>query len=446
MTQDGEHSVRQVLAVATFLVAFSLGCRKPDPVAEIRVSEGNEIGEDLPIAMSSGDWPWWRGPGQSGVSGDSQIPTRWSSTENMLWKRELPGSGHASPIICGDKILLATADEQEQTQSVLAFDRETGTQLWSTDAHKSGLMKKHQKNSHASATLACDGEQAYAAFINDGGLHVTAIDLNGEILWQTDVGPFNSEHGYGSAPVLFESLVIVNGDNLSGSFVAAVHRGSGKIVWRTRREGSGRHGSYATPIVAELSGKPQLLLTGLGRTVSYDPRTGSEIWTVEGPAEVTGNTPAVSESLAFVSGGYPEKEIVAVRTDGEGDVSKSHVAWRVSRGATYVPSPLYHNGLLYVVSDNGIATCFEADSGDQVWQERLQGSFTASPVLVDDRIIITNEAGRTFVLRAGREFEVLAENDLGERTLASPAVSNGKIFLRTEQNLYCLSEAASSAP
>lgn len=430
--------MRMPTAIVLLLAAVLAGCEKPTPAVEVSAPAAKALPEAPPIAIGPSDWPWWRGPDQSGHSA-ADVPAHWSPTQNILWKAEVPGIGHSSPTVCGEQILLTTADEQKQTQSLLAFDRGTGERLWSTVAHAGGLMPKHQKNSHASATRACDGRHVYAAFINDGGLHVTATDLEGRIIWRTKTGSFKSEHGYGSAPVLYQSLLIVNGDSLDGGFVAALHRGTGQIVWRIARESTGRHGSYATPVVAELGGRPQLLLTGFNRTMSYDPATGEVLWSAAGPAEVTGNTPAMSDRLVFTSGGYPEKELLAIRADGRGDVTDSHIVWRATRGVTYVPSPLYHDGLLFVINDNGIATCFEAETGKQVWRERLAGSFTASPILAGGRLYVTNEAGTTFVLRAGHEFEVLAENDLGERTLASPAVSDQKLFLRTERHLYCIS-------
>lgn len=298
------------------------------------------------------------------------------------------------------------------------------------------------KNSQASATPACDGTCVYSAFVHKGGLYVTATDLDGKRLWQSKAGDFTSEHGYGASPALHGSLVIVNGDNLKGCFLAGLDRATGKVVWKTERPTTGKHGSYGTPIVAELAGRPQLLLTGMGQVAAYDPATGKRLWTCTGPAEVTGCTPAFSDALVFATGGFPEKQLLAIRADGKGDVSASHVVWQTGKGVAYVPSPLYAAGRLYVVADNGIATCFDAASGQQLWQDRLQGAFTSSPILAGDRLYVTSEAGKTFVLRAGSKFEVLATNDLAESVLATPALAAGQIFLRTGNHLYCIGTKA----
>jgi outer membrane protein assembly factor BamB len=339
-------------------------------------------------------------------------------------------------------VILTTADEQAQKQLILAFDRTTGKELWKTVAHNGGFMAKHGKNSHASATPACDGERAYSVFINRNGLHVTATDLDGKIAWQTEAGTFGSEHGYGSSPVLYKSLVIVLGDNMKSSFIAALDRQTGKVVWRTDRKTTGQHGSYATPIVARVAGKPQLLVSGMESTTSYAPETGKQIWTCFGPAEVTANTPAFSDQLVFSSGGYPEKELLAIRANGTGNVTRSHVAWRTGKGVTYVPSPIYHAGLLYVVSDDGVTTCFDGKTGKENWKGRLQGNFSSSPVLAGNLLYVTNEAGKTYVFKTGPKFEVVAQNDLGDGGFASPSICGGQIFLRTERTLYCVGKPA----
>jgi outer membrane protein assembly factor BamB len=384
-----------------------------------------------------GDWPWWRGPALDG-SGDSGAPTSWSARENVHWKTLVPGRGHSSPIIHGERIFLTTADERTQKQSVLAFDRATGKQLWNTLVHTGGFPAMNPKNSQASATPACDGQRVYSAFVHKTALYVTATDMAGKRLWQSKAGDFSSEHGYGCSPVLFGSLVIVNGDSLRGSFIAALDCATGKIAWKTSRPTTGRHGSYGTPIIAELAGKPQLLLTGMGTVASYEPATGKLLWSCTGPAEVTGCTPACSDKLVFATGGFPEKQILAIRADGRGDVTASHVAWRTGKGVAYVPSPLHHDGRLYMVTDNGIATCFEAATGKQLWQDRLQGAFTASPVLAGGLLYFTNEAGKTFVLKAGPKFEIVATNDLGEAVMATPAICGGQVYLRTNRHLFCL--------
>jgi outer membrane protein assembly factor BamB len=301
-------------------------------------------------------------------------------------------------------------------------------------------MRMHGKNSHASATLAWDGTRLLAVFINSNALWLTAVSIEGQILWQQEAGPFRSEHGYGSSPALFQSLVIVSGDNAGSSFLAALDRETRKVVWRTSRERPGGHGNYSTPVVLEVAGKPQLLLHGHGKLTSYDPSTGELIWSCAGPSEVAACTVACSDDVVFASGGYPEKEILAVQADGRGDVSESHVIWRAAKGVTYVPSPIYHDGHLFLVNDQGIASCFAADTGKLVWQQRLKGDFSSSPVLADGKMFASNESGTTFVFDASPEFNLVAENRLGEGYFATPAFSGGQIFLRTTNQLCCIGE------
>ena len=394
--------------------------------------------EPLRPEVAPADWPWWRGPTLDGKSRDQSAPTKWSATENVVWKTAVPGRGHSSPVLWGDRVFLTTADEAKQTQRVLAFDRTTGKPLWDTVAHTGGFEMKHEKNSHASGTPACDGTRVYAVFVHAGALHVTATDLDGKVVWQTKAGPYEAQHGNGSSPVLHKGTLIVLADSMKGSFLAALDRATGEVVWKVDRPVTGRNGNYASPAVATLAGRPQLIVQGTRVTTSYDPDTGKTLWTCTGPAEVTGCTPAFDDRHVYATGGFPEKEILAVRADGSGDVTRTHVAWRSRKGVTYVPSPVYHDGRLFVVNDQGVATCFDARSGREVWSERLGGSFTSSPVLVGDLLFVTNEAGKTYVLKAGPKFDQVAVNDIGEGVLATPAVAGGKIYLRTAGHLYCI--------
>lgn len=430
---------QRALILGSIAGLFLSGCgRKYSESIDVEEVQAVSLPEAALPEPASADWPWWRGPNLTGRSRDRSAPTAWNASKNVIWKADVPGSGHSSPVVWGDKVFLTTADDRSQEQRVLAFERQTGKSLWSTAVHSGGLTRKHPKNTHASATPACDGQHVCSAFVNGTGLYVTAVDLEGKQVWQAQAGPFHAEHGYGSSPVLYKSLVIVNGDNVEGCFMAALERTTGKIVWRTRRKTTRRHGSYGSPVIATLAGKPQLLQTGMSEVTSYDPETGKLLWSCAGPAEVTANTVAFSDTLVFASGGYPEKELLAIRADGSGDVSKSHVVWRTGKGVTYVPSPIYHDGHLYVVNDSGVATCFEASSGKQVWQDRLDGSFSSSPVLVGDLLYVTNETGKTFVLKTGPKFEVIAGNELADGGFATPTVCGGRIFLRTNHHLWCI--------
>lgn len=433
--------MKACIAISSLLISgLLLGVWTPLSAGENEKEKTNEESNPA-LKIAKDDWPWWRGPSNDGKSRDRRVVTKWTATENVVWKTQVPGRGHSSPIVVGDRVFLTTADEEAKKQLILGFRRKNGELLWSTVAHEGEFLTKHPKNAHASATPASDGERVYSVFINREALYVTATDLDGRIVWQTRVGGFKSQHGYGSSPVLYKGLLIVNGDSLKGGFVAALHRHNGKIAWRVDRPTPGSNGSYGTPIVATLAGRAQLLLTGMGEVRSYDPDSGRLLWSCSGPAEVTACTPAFNDSLVLATGGYPEKEILAIRADGKGDVSKSHVLWRTNKGVSYVPSPIYHDGHFYVVSDNGIITCFEAETGQRVWQNRLEGDFSASPVLVGGLLYCTNEAGKTFVVKIGHEFEIVATNDLSDGGFATPAICGGQIFLRTNHFLYCLGNA-----
>ena len=430
--------MRIVLAVMACLI-LSLAVQADDSPRGGLVGQGEATAPTklLPPA-AQGDWPWWRGPERNGISADSNAVTKWSLKENVIWAASVPGRGHSSPIVIGKRVFLTTADDATQKQLILAFDRQTGAPLWSTLAHQGNFTRKYPKNTHASATQACDGGRLFSVFINADGLHVTATNLEGKQRWQTRAGDFQSLHGYGSSPVLYKNLVIVSGDNVKSCYLTALDAQSGKIVWHTERKVVGKYGNYGTPALALLNNKAQLLQAGLGQTASYDPETGKLLWSCAGPAEVSANTPTFNATMVFSSGGFPEKELRAIRADGTGVVTKTHLAWKADKGITYVPSPLYHAGLLYLVNDGGIATCFDAETGKQIWQERLQGNFSASPVLVGDLIYATSETGQTSIFKAARKFELVGTNSLQEPVMTTPAICGGQIFLRTASKLYCL--------
>jgi outer membrane protein assembly factor BamB len=418
------------------LLAFA-GCGAAAPAGDLAIRSPDRPTGETPVAVAT-DWPSWRGPNGDGVARDVDVPTTWSTTEHIRWQSPVPGRGHASPIVCGNRIFLSTADEEKQQHRLLAYDRSTGEPLWNILVHDGGFMHKHEKNSYASATPACDGEHIFATFLHDGAIWVSAVTLDGQIVWQVPAGPFTAEHGDSASPVFYKSAILVGADNLETSFVAALDRATGRILWRTPRESPGRHGSYGCPILATLAGRPQFLYAGHGYTASYDPDTGNELWKCTGPAECTGTTLAASADLAFASGGFPEHSLLAIRGDGSGDVTATNVAWQTHNGVTYVPSPVCHDGRLYVINETGVATCFDAASGSELWHKRLSGPFTASPIIAGGKLFITNEAGATFILAAGEKYELLATNDLASPVMATPAICGRQIFLRTADKLYCI--------
>jgi outer membrane protein assembly factor BamB len=438
----GFQAIRNVALVAILVYCACLGCsRGGGPL----VSEPNASPPQVEVALTSTDWPVWRGPQRNGTSGDAAAILQWGRDQNVLWRVDVPGQGHSSPIVTGDHVYLTTAIEEQQQQWVIAYRRDTGEEVWRALVHQGKLPKKHGKNSHASASAAWDGKRVYVLFIHDDSLFATALNPDGTIVWQEKVGSFQSEHGYGSSPALYNGRLYVNGDSLKDCFIAAVDTETGKVVWRTDRKTTGRHGSYATPVVATLAGKPQVILSGMGSTDAYDPETGALLWTVTGPAEVTACTVAYDDMKVYSSGGYPEKELLAIRADGRGDVTRSHIVWRTAKAVTYVPSPLYHQGRLYVVTDTGVAAALDSETGNILWQQRLQGDFSASPVLVGNFIYVSSEQGKTYVFRASDKFELVAVNDLKEPIFATLAVCGGRIYLRTAKALYCLGAETKAA-
>jgi outer membrane protein assembly factor BamB len=403
-------------------------------------------------ALAPTDWPWWRGPMRSSVSATGRPPVTWSESDAVRWKVAVPGRGHASPVVCGDRVILATADESEQVLSLLCYRRRDGALLWSVPVQRGGFMAKHPKNSHASPTPACDGSAVYLPYAAEDSLFVTAVDLTGQVRWRTRVGPYVAQWGYGSSPVCWNGLVIVAGESkgprladlaATTSYLAALDAATGEPVWRARRP---REYSYGTPVVGDVAGRPQLLLAGPEAVRSYDPATGQELWHCDWPIGRTAGTVAFDDRRVYASGTIPGPEMLGVRADGTGDVTASHVEWRVKRGAADVPSPLRYGPFLFVVTDLGVLAAHDPDTGKAVWQQRLPGAVSASPMGAAGRVYVAGEDGRTAVFRAEPPFERLAENRLDGPIYATPSPAGDELFVRTEQSLYCLTAPAVPPP
>jgi outer membrane protein assembly factor BamB len=389
---------------------------------------------DLKIS-SEGDWPWWRGIDRDNHAKGPVPPTTWTKEENIVWKANVPGRGHATPILWDDQVFVVTADEQSQEQFLIAFDRATGEQRWQTKLHQGDWPQVHSKNSQASSTPACDGHAVFTAVARAEAIWISAIDLKGNILWQKEAGPFEAEFGYGSSPVIYGSYLIVQSDNKNGGFVAALDRATGTVVWRVRRA---RNDSYGTPVVAHVAGREQLLTSGQGVVISYDPATGNELWRCDGPSEATANTMAFRDDVVFASGGYSDTFVMAIRADGSGDVTSTHVVWK-EQFKMYVPSALVIEDRLLIMGDNGVGVCYSVADGSQLWKERIAGAFSASPVLVDDIVYVPDEKGVVHVFKAlAEKREKIAQNDLEDGGMASPVISEGRIYLRTAHSLYCI--------
>jgi outer membrane protein assembly factor BamB len=281
-------------------------------------------------------------------------------------------------------------------------------------------------------------------FVVQKAIWLTALDLDGKIAWQKRLGDFESKHGFAASPLVYRSLVIVVADNLKNSFLIAVHRRTGEVIWKTERP-SYSLGTYASPTLGYIAGRDQLLLHGPWKVFSYDPLIGKLLWTCDGPSESASSTMSLGGDLVYSSVGFPQKNMFCIRANGSGDVTKTHVVWSKKGRMAYVPSLLLADGLLYMVEDGGIASCFEAATGKEVWTARLKGKFSSSPVLAAGHIYVVNEEGVCFVLQAGRQFKLVAQNDLGDGGFATPVICGSRIYLRTLHSLYCLGQHHSSA-
>jgi len=428
-------SIRHAITRFTLFAAIALPAISVSPIAR-SAAPGSEG-----LSLQSSDWPWWRGAQRDGIVEGQSLPLRWSETENIVWKSPIPGRGHGSPIIVGDRVLLATADEEKQSQHVLCLDRATGKELWNSQIHKGGWQGRiHDRNTQASSTLASDGERVFTVFMHDAKIWITALDLNGNTLWQDLASDFASHWGYSTSPVIYDDLVIVASDHKEGGNLTAYDRKTGNRAWNVSRPAIP---NYATPVVYNIDGKDQLLVPGCDLICSYDPKTGIEIWSIEATTRETIGSMVRNGNLLYASGGYPKHETVCITAS-----DSPEIVW-ISPIRVYAPSLLAHDGYLYAVTDNGLAHCWDGKNGALKWREKVGGSYSASPVLVDGRIYVSSEQGETIVLNAKPDkFELLAENQLGNEIWASPVVSDNHLFLRVahtegekrSEAIYCIGE------
>lgn len=384
-------------------------------------------------------WPDFRGPGGQGHSSERGLPLEWSESRNVGWKTAVPGLGWSSPVVANGKVWITTAVEQRGISlRAIAFDVVSGREVVNVEVFKIPTDRRgiNPKNSWASPTPVLDGDRVYVHFGADG---TAALSSSGEILWKARFD-YQSQHGAGGSPIVHGDLLIVNCDGSDVAFVIALDKTTGKTRWKTNR-GVPADQAYTTPIVIRAADRDQLISVGAFRARAYDPLTGQEIWRVrydEGFSNVP--RPVFAHGLVFIATGFQQPELLAVRPDGTGDVTKTHVAWTLKRGAPLTPSPLIVGDELYLVNDGGIASCIEARSGAVIWQQRLGGTYSASPVFADGRIYFLAEQGVTTVIAPGRDFRRLATNPLDGGLLASMAISSGSIFLRTDSHLYRITE------
>lgn len=415
----------------------------------------------LLAAAAVANWPHWRGPWANGISDEKEPPTEWGPDRNIVWKAPLPGLGTSTPILWGDRIFLtsqvgdgpfeqrgrdfddAVAARKSGARGkvefvVHAFSRATGRPLWEHrfDAG-AGLQAVHMKHNLASPSCLTDGERVYAWF---GAGQLLAFTLDGKLLWQRhlgkDYGPFEIQWGHGGSATLYKDTLILLCDHQGAAYLLAVDRRTGQTRWKADR-GKDRR-SYSTPFVIAGPRGDELIVNSSERLDAVDPTTGELLWHVGEPNRVPIAMPVFHQGVLYATRGYNSGPYMALKPGGRGDVSRSHLQWLVPTGAPYVSSILYYQGLLYMATELGIASCVDAADGRTLWKQRLGGVFSASPVAAAGKVFLVNEQGEAFVLAAGRDFKLLAKNHLGERTLASPALSGGRLYLRTDQHLFAI--------
>jgi outer membrane protein assembly factor BamB len=424
------------------------------------------------------NWPQFRGPGATGVAEGSPQPVKWdaSTQQNVRWKTAIPGLSHSSPVVWGNTIFVMTAvssgtdekryglygdvapvkEDPKHTYKVYALDKQKGTILWERVAWE-GIpkVKRHPKSTHAASTPVTDGKYLIALFGSEG---LYAYDLNGKLLWKQDIGVLDAgwfydvdyQWEYGSSPIIYKNMVIVQADIQKDSFVAAYDIKTGKLIWKTPR--TGELPGWGSPTVYEGKTRAELVTAGAKAVRGYDPLTGKELWTLGPMAEIATPTPFAAFDLIFVTSGYrPIQPIYAIKPGASGDLSlkdkqtsNEFIAWSKDRGGPYMPTPIVYGDLLYTCSNNGVLVAYNAKTGERVYQERVGGTggaFTASPVASDGKIYLSSEDGDVFVVKAGPKYEFLAKNPVGEPIMATPAISDGLLIVRTVSHLFAFGEA-----
>lgn len=391
-------------------------------------------------SLQAENWPQFRGPRGDGVSGEKNPPLRWSATENILWRTPIPGEGHASPIVWGDAVFVASAIRETGERLLLRLDADTGKILWRTTALTAPVEPMHRENSAASSTPATDGVHVFTSFQAGDRVDLRCFDFDGNLVWQTQPLAFEGEHGYTYSPVLHGDLLIFDCRQEGEAALLALDKRTGKVRWRA--EPAMKRISHVPPLLVGEGAARQLIVAGSDEIRSFNPETGEPLWWCKGPSDVAVAGLSHGDGMVFASAGYPARTRMAVRIDGRGDVGASHVAWSIRKQVTYVPSPVFHKGHLYTVEDAGLLFCFDAKTGEAVWEHRLGGRTRSSLALVEDRIYSTNEQGLTTVFAADpTAFRPLATNTLGEFCYTTPAISGGRLFLRTGGNLVCVGES-----
>lgn len=387
------------------------------------------------------DWPAWRGPRADGVSTERHVPLTWSSEKNVRWKTEIAGVGHSSPIIHGNAIFITSADPGSLERYLFRLDRRTGDVVWRRSLFKADFEKMHKNNTPASATPSTDGERVYVTFCDGDKLYLGAFAFDdGSLVWEARPGGFISHHGFHTCPVLSNGRLFLNGQQDSDeAFVAMFDAQSGRLDWKVPRGKAGR--SFSVPRLINVGGHEQLVLSGATETVSYRTDDGTVIWRLDGPAEKTVSSLVFDGERLFVAGGRDGK-LFALQPTGAVEEPAVRLAWQGTRGIPYISSPLLVDGILHVVSDEGVYTRYQPQTGKILLQKRLAGTTSSSLVAAAGRVYLTDESGKTVVVTSGPEFKILATNELEDPVFASIAISEGELFLRGKSHLYCIHEPA----
>ncbi|HEX3727121.1 MAG TPA: PQQ-binding-like beta-propeller repeat protein [Pirellulales bacterium] len=380
------------------------------------------------------DWPQFRGADGQGHATARGVPTTWSESENVRWKTPIRGSGWSSPVVAGDQVWLTTAIEEEQSLRAICVARESGQIVHDVEVfRKDDLGRIAAKNSHASPTPVLDGDSVFVHF----GAHGTAcLTREGEIVWAREL-PYDHRHGPGGSPIVWKDLLIVSCDGPEAQYTTALDKRTGEVRWKVDRAGKQ---AYCTPIVIKVKSIDQLLISTGEALIAYSPADGNELWRFRHAGHSVVPRPVFGNELVYFCTGYWTPSLLAVRADGRGDVTQSHLEFSLRRGVPHNPSPLLVADRLLMASDQGVVTCADARTGQEVWRQRVGGNFSASPTLADGKLFLLDENATMYVIAPGNTYQLVATNHLDGRTLASPAFCTRSIFLRTDTHLYRLEE------
>jgi len=393
------------------------------------------------------DWPRFRGPTGQGLSTETGLPRSWNQNSNVVWKTKVPGAGWSSPIVWGDRVFVTAAAEDGVSFRVLCLERATGKVLWNQEAFRQTLTHKEGKNSYATPTPVTDGQRVYVLSFNG---KFAALTLDGALVWTNRDFTFYSQHGIGVSPILHDDLLIAPFDGSNDgedkgigwhtpwdkAFIVALDKRTGQLRWRASR-GASRL-AHPTPVVWRRGPGAQLISNAGDVVQGFDLKTGERLWSVHSQGEGVVPSPVLGEDMVFTASGFGKPTIRAVRLGGKGDATATHIAWELPKNVPMMSSFLYVKPWLFTVNDNGMAMCLKADTGEILWQQRLAGNYSASPVYADGQIYFLAEDGLTTIIEAKPEFKVVTKNPLNEKCQASMAISKGRLFIRTEENLYCI--------